>query len=561
MDDPTKRESAADSPGNAAGRRARADVLALLLCLLFFLQGLAFVRRVPIHNDEALFAAGIFQPITAEHTVRLFRRTIPTMVMSYIGAPKTLLYAGIFRVWPPSLCSLRLPALAIGALTVWLFFLLLRDTIGRRAALAACALLATDATFVLTTTLDWGPAALQHLLVLSGLLLLWKFYRSERLLHLGAGFFAFGLGLWDKSLFVWMLVGLAAATAVVFPRELLSKVTFRHLAVAGLAFAIGASPLIQYNAARRLKTLGANVRFSTAGVGEKAKVLRYSLQGDSMFGYVAANEPPPRPGRAGGALEQAALALSNATGRRQSGFLMWAALAALALLPWLWNSPAGKPMLFALVFMVVTWLQMALNQDTGGGAHHVVLMWPFPHLFIAVAFTQASLRLRRAGLAVLVAFVSVICASNVLVTNQYLAQLTEWGTTALWTDAVHPLSGYMERLGAKKVYVMDWGMFESLRFLNRGRLPLLMERPPEADPALRKVLSTEGAVFLGHTTGNETAVSMSAEMQARAEAAGYRKEVLTVIADRNARPMFEVYRYRPAMATPREAAGSRTPAK
>jgi len=561
MDDPTKRESAADSPGNAAGRRARADVLALLLCLLFFLQGLAFVRRVPIHNDEALFAAGIFQPITAEHTVRLFRRTIPTMVMSYIGAPKTLLYAGIFRVWPPSLCSLRLPVLAIGALTVWLFFLLLRDTIGRRAALAACALLATDATFVLTTTLDWGPAALQHLLVLSGLLLLWKFYRSERLLHLGAGFFAFGLGLWDKSLFVWMLVGLAAATAVVFPRELLSKVTFRHLAVAGLAFAIGASPLIQYNAARRLKTLGANVRFSTAGVGEKAKVLRYSLQGDSMFGYLAANEPPPRPGRAGGALEQAALALSNATGRRQSGFLMWAALAALALLPWLWNSPAGKPMLFALVFMVVTWLQMALNQDTGGGAHHVVLMWPFPHLFIAVAFTQASLRLRRAGLAVLVAFVSVICASNVLVTNQYLAQLTEWGTTALWTDAVHPLSGYMERLGAKKVYVMDWGMFESLRFLNRGRLPLLMERPPEADPALRKVLSTEGAVFLGHTTGNETAVSMSAEMQARAEAAGYRKEVLTVIADRNARPMFEVYRYRPAMATPREAAGSRTPAK
>ena len=561
MDDPTKRESAADSPGNAAGRRARADVLALLLCLLFFLQGLAFVRRVPIHNDEALFAAGIFQPITAEHTVRLFRRTIPTMVMSYIGAPKTLLYAGIFRVWPPSLCSLRLPVLAIGALTVWLFFLLLRDTIGRRAALAACALLATDATFVLTTTLDWGPAALQHLLVLSGLLLLWKFYRSERLLHLGAGFFAFGLGLWDKSLFVWMLVGLAAATAVVFPRELLSKVTFRHLAVAGLAFAIGASPLIQYNAARRLKTLGANVRFSTAGVGEKAKVLRYSLQGDSMFGYVAANEPPPRPGRAGGALEQAALALSNATGRRQSGFLMWAALAALALLPWLWNSPAGKPMLFALVFMVVTWLQMALNQDTGGGAHHVVLMWPFPHLFIAVAFTQASLRLRRAGLAVLVAFVSVICASNVLVTNQYLAQLTEWGTTALWTDAVHPLSGYMERLGAKKVYVMDWGMFESLRFLNRGRLPLLMERPPEADPALRKVLSTEGAVFLGHTTGNETAVSMSAEMQARAEAAGYRKEVLTVIADRNARPMFEVYRYRPATAAPPTPATSRTPAK
>lgn len=549
MSDPTTLLPASQ-PGAGAGRRALADLFALLLCLLFFLQGLVFVPRAPIHNDEALFAGGIFQPITAEHTVRLLRRTVPTMVMSYIGGLKTLLYAGIFRAWPPSPYSLRLPVLTIGAVTVWLFYLLLRGTMGRRAALAACALLAFDATFMLTTTLDWGPVALQHLLVLSGMLLLCKFYRSERLLYLGAGFLAFGLGLWDKSLFAWMLVGLAAATAVVFPRELLSKVTLRRLAVAGLALLIGAAPLIQYNRARGLKTLGGNVRFSTADLGEKAKVLRYSLEGNSMFGYLAADEPPPRLGRPQGALEQASLAISRATGRGQSGFLLWAAVAALALLPWLWASPARKPMLFALVFMVVTWLQMALNRDTGGGAHHTVLMWPFPPLFIAVAFAQASLRLRRAGLGVLVALVSVICASNVLVTNQYLAQLTEWGTSALWTDAIYPLSGYMEGLGAKKVYVMDWGMFEGLRLLHRGRLPLLMERPPAADPALRKVLSTEGAVFLGHTTGNETPVSMSAEMQARAEAAGFRKEVLTVISDRNARPRFEVYRYRPATAAP-----------
>ena len=41
-----------------------------------------------------------------------------------------------------------------------------------RAALLAAILLATDPTFLLPDTFDWGPLALQHLLVVSGCLLI-----------------------------------------------------------------------------------------------------------------------------------------------------------------------------------------------------------------------------------------------------------------------------------------------------------------------------------------------------------------------------------------------------
>ena len=63
---------------------------------------------------------------------------------------------------------------------------------------------------------------------------------------------------------------------------------------------------------------------------------------------------------------------------------------ALALIPLLWCTPARKPMLFCLIAFAVGWLQMAITKDAGLGAHHVILLWPLPHWFLAVAFVEAA---------------------------------------------------------------------------------------------------------------------------------------------------------------------------
>ncbi|MGA2328279.1 MAG: hypothetical protein ABSH05_18525 [Bryobacteraceae bacterium] len=542
-------------PSHPPGADARAGRLAnwfaLLLCLLFFLQGLVFIPYAGIQNDEALFAAGIYKPVFAEHMADIFGRPVPTMVMSYIGALKMWIYAAIFQVWPPSPYSVRVPVLAIGALTVWLFFLLLRDTAGMRAALAGCALLAFDTMFLLTTTFDWGPVALQHLLLVSGVLLVTRFYKWGGLFNLGGGFFLLGLGLWDKALFVWMLGGLGVATLTIFPRELLSKLTWRNAGVAGMCFLIGAWPLVAYNKVRKMRTFNANAHFSASQLDSKLHQVRIALEGGSLLGYMVHDDPAPSPGQPESALERASVTLSDWSDAPRAGLLGIACVLSLALLPWLWNTPARKPMLFALVFMLVTWVQMAFTRDVGGSAHHVVLLWPFPQLLVGIAFTRVTRLLGRAAVAVLAGLIVVICGSSLLVTNQHLAQLVVRGPTTVWTDAINPLAEYLKQLPAKRVYVMDWGMFEALRLLDQGQLPLLVgteqaaKEKMDADDLrmVHQMLAAEETVFLGHTEGNEVFDGLSARFAAAAESAGYRKQVLRVIGDRRGRQIFEVYRW------------------
>jgi 4-amino-4-deoxy-L-arabinose transferase-like glycosyltransferase len=180
-------------------------------------------------TDEALFASLIYEPRNLENFVQIFKHRIPLMVMSYLGALKALLYAAWFSIWPPSPVSLRLPVVLAGATSIGLFVILLREMLGRRAAWIGGLLLATDTSFLLLTTFDWGPVALQHLLLLAGLTLLLRFYPTGSRRQLAAAFFLFGLAFWDKAIFVWMFTGIAVASLIVFQRELARLADRRNL--------------------------------------------------------------------------------------------------------------------------------------------------------------------------------------------------------------------------------------------------------------------------------------------------------------------------------------------
>jgi 4-amino-4-deoxy-L-arabinose transferase-like glycosyltransferase len=539
------------TPASAAPVPGAAAWFAFCLCAIFVLQGLVFIPYVGIQNDEALFGAAILDPVGIEYRARIFGHMVPTMVMSYIGALKAWVYAAIFAVWPPSPYSLRVPVIVIGAVTIWLFFLLLRDTAGKRAAAAGAALLAFDTTFLLTNTFDWGPVAFQHLLLVAGVYLLVRFHKSGKAAWLGAGFFCLGLGLWDKALFAWMLGGLGVAALAVFPREVFSRLNWRNTGLAVACFLIGCWPLVGYNKAEHLKTFRTNARYSAAGLDTKLSLVRVCLEGSSLLGYIVREEPAPAPVRPASTLEEWSIAVNNMTDEPQSALTGVAFVLALALLPWLWTTTARKPMLFALIFMLATWVQMAFTQGAGGGTHHTVLLWPFPHLFIAVAFARASGALNRAAVPVLAAAIAIVCGSNLLVTNRHLAQLVQRGSEVVWTDAIYPLAEYMSTLRTQRVYVMDWGIFDGLRILDHGRLPLMVgsdqiskESMDDNDRRIwSEILSARNAVFVGHTEGNEVFGGVSAKVRSAAEASGYRKQVLKVIGDRHGRPLFEVYRF------------------
>ncbi|MCS7314613.1 MAG: glycosyltransferase family 39 protein [Bryobacterales bacterium] len=524
---------------------------ACALSLLVLAQGLILMPYAGLQNDEALFGSLIYEPRHLDHPIQVFKRRIPLMAISYLGGLKAWLYAIWFELWPPSISSVRLPVVCAGALSVWLFARLLRQIAGSRAAWIGGLLLASDTSFVLLTTFDWGPVALQHLLLLGALNSLLAFHRSGRQRWLALAFFLFGLAFWDKTVFAWMFTGLAIASLALLRCEIRRAVSPRQVALAALALLVGASPLILYNARSGGATLR-QARLDFSDLPGKAHQLRSTLEGSSLFGYLTREDDgrsrldPPT------TLERAALALSDLAGRPRRSVLPFALLLSLLSLPLLTRS-AQRALLLPALAMGIAWLQMALIQGAGGSAHHAVLLWPLPHWMVAVALADLSSRLACGRHLATFALAGTIAVKSLLVTNEYLAQFIRHGPGPYWTDAMEPLARRLLALRAGAVVIADWGILDSVRLLSQGRLPLFQaidlasrtELDPREQASLRWLLELPDPVFAGYARHEQAVRSAGLRLAAHAAGLGYRKDTVDFVADRHGRPVFEIWRFRP----------------
>jgi 4-amino-4-deoxy-L-arabinose transferase-like glycosyltransferase len=526
-------------------------VPALAACLLFFVTGCAFVSVLGIQNDESLFANGIFKPYAVVYKYPWGRAGLPLMLMSYLGTLKSWIYRPIFQQFGTGVWAMRLPMLLAGAVSIWLFYLLLRRVAGFRAALFGCCLLATDSLYLLTTCFDWGPVALQHLLILSGMLLLLGFYQHRRHISLACGCFLLGLAMWDKALALWMLGGLSLALIVVFPKQVFRLLTLRRIAIAVLAFALGALPLIVYNIEKPLATFRGNTSWDTSDLAGKGRLLASTATGGALFGWLNNEGWQTRnPHLPQGPLQTASARISALAGQPRRSLLLYAFGLALLLAP-LARGAALRAILFALLAMAIAWVQMAITANAGGSVHHAILLWPLPQMVIAISFAAASRRLRSAGIPVLAVVLAVLMISGLLVTNEYHVVILRNGGTQNWTDAVYPLAGYMEDVRSDNIFCMDWGIMDSLRLLSRGKLPLRVGTDPINKPSLSdadretldRTISAPRHLFINHTKDFEFFTGVNDKLVKYADDAGYRREIVTVISDSYGRPAYEVYRF------------------
>jgi hypothetical protein len=526
---------------------------ALLACVIFIALGLAFVPQAGIQLDEALFASPLYNPPSDFRAVKVFGRSYQLMLLNYLGTLKTWIYAPVFKRWKPSVYSLRVPAIVIGAWSVWLLGCLLMRVSGARAALAGCFLLATDPTYLLTTVFDWGPVALQHLLTAAALWLLVRFHQSRSLVQLGAAFLCFGLAMWDKALFAWMLSGIAVAGLIVFPREIWRAVRPATVMVAAAAFLTGASPFLLYNIQHSSASVGEHVAFSSKELRGKWDALIATAEGSALFGYIAADDAGGRSRDPSTMLERASVWLSERTGAPRRSLMPLAYLLAMILSLLLLRSPVRRPVLFCVLVMAVAWGEMAFTRNAGGSAHHTILLWPMPVFWAALVFAEAFGRLpRRAALPALGALTGVLCLSNLAVINQHYAQLVRNGPSAIWTDAILSLPPALQRAKAQAILAIDWGMIDNVYLLSRGALPIfvggdaLKESPqPEDYELLRKQLSAPHNVFLAWSDGREVTPGVNERLRKMAGVLGYALDPAETVSDRNGRPAFLILRPRP----------------
>jgi len=512
----------------------------IAVSVAFIAAGMLFVPRLGIEADEAIVANGLYAHGSAWYSWKVGGAEVPVMLISYLGTVKTWFYKGLFIFAAPRPIVLRLPMLIFAAGSLWLFFELLDRTIGRRAAWIGTLLLATDTSYLLLNTADYGPVTLQFVFKLGAMVLLVRFHQNTNKKDLAWAFFLFGLGMWDKALFAWVLFGLGIGTIAVFPRQLRKHLNQANIAVAALSMLAGALPLVIYNIARPLETLRSNAHIGQTALLQKADILEKTMDGYVMFGFLTAGEPGQQPGEPRHWYQSLSFAVTRWTGRPHRNAMLVAAIASVLSLAFLWKrlwkSPARKPILFGLIVCAGTWLLMVLTAGAGAAAHHTILLWPFQLLPIAAVLARIP--------AVPAALVTaLLCGSNLAVTNQYYADLIRNGPTVRWTDAMDPLQRYLEDLHARQIVAADWGFMETMNLQSEGLLPMVYA-DTSSDQAVNALLSDPQNVFVAHTGGAAFHPQERAALEDLARREQYMEEPLTTIEDRNGRPTFDVFRFR-----------------
>ena len=163
---------------------------------------------------------------------------------------------------------------------------------------------------------------------------------------------------------------------------------------------LGAAPLVMFNIHSKGETFRGNTVWSAEEFTHKLRMAEGTLEGQGLFGYLVRDDnegAPPRAART--ALARGSERLSHAFDSPRRNLIPAALAGAFLLVPLLWRARTRAPrtILFALIVLLVAWPQMAFNRNTGGSVHHVVLLWPFPHLIVAVAFGEAAQKFGRAG--------------------------------------------------------------------------------------------------------------------------------------------------------------------
>lgn len=532
-------------------QRRRNTGFACIACAYFFLAGLALIPHIGIEGDETLFASGIYRPRGELFALNIGPSHIPIMLMSYVGALKSWVYESILSAFGAGRMTLRVPMLLAGVASLWLFFLVLRRITGDRSALVGCGMLAVDSMYLVTTCFDWGPVALQHLLLAGGAYLLILFFQERREWTLWGGFFLLGLMLWDKALAVWMLSGMGIGAILTLPRQIIGAITLRRLAIAALGFALGAMPLIVYNAGHHWVTFGGNFHRDTSLIVDKAVFLENTAGGPGLFGWMTSDDwKTPAPHQPADALSRASAGISALAGHPRHHLLLYAFALALLLTAWV-RGAALRAIVFSLIAMAVAWAQMAITANTGLSVHHTILLWPLPQVVVAASFASASRRLGRAGIPALAVTMAVLMLSGALVINEYYISMVRYGGSPGWNNAIYPLSEYLKGVPATNVVSMDWGILEPLQFLNQGKLPLssgddAVSKPdlsPGDREVLKRMISEPGSLFLAHTQAYEVFPGRSPKLVKFAEESGYRREVLKIVSDGYGRDFFEVYRF------------------
>jgi 4-amino-4-deoxy-L-arabinose transferase-like glycosyltransferase len=106
--------------------------------------------------------------------------------------------------------ALRLMPIVFAALTLFLTYLLTQQLFNKRVAVITYLLLAVNPSFIFWSRQGVFVTSITAMIAVASLLCWLRWYREQRTRYLYMATYLFGLGLYAKLLFLWVIVALGA---------------------------------------------------------------------------------------------------------------------------------------------------------------------------------------------------------------------------------------------------------------------------------------------------------------------------------------------------------------
>jgi Dolichyl-phosphate-mannose-protein mannosyltransferase len=384
--------------------------------------------------------------------------SVPLFIMPYLGALKAWIYAPVFRVFGVSALTIRLPAILLAAVSLLIFYRMMRARVGILWATIAIWIMAVDPANLFPSRLDWGPTVLMHLFQ-AAILAIWLSYRDRperwKIILI---FVCFALGFFDKFNFIWLVLAFVIAACLCYPGSLkrlwASLKGFAHwIAIILVLIALGATlylilPLLLHFRPAPAHAMGLLVNWNG---------LLITLSGVAVAGFIFGNP-------------------SGIFSFTTFWLIVTDCYLALACLLFpMSNAQARenrKSGLFFLLIGFLIFLQIAVTPQAGG-PHHYSMIFPLPLLtfvFLAASlYSELAAKNRRRFAAFLFGSAAMcIFVVNIHNTAIYLAHFrTNPHYNARWSPEIYSVSHYVNEHGleAQRIICVDWGLHNELHAL------------------------------------------------------------------------------------------------
>jgi len=553
------------------------DLLAVVLSMAVFLALACPQLDLPgLHYDEAKEAGTNALELLRGLPVKAFRNSavrvgdtlLPLMVQDYIGSLNVYFALPFLALFGIEVWALRLLPITLALGTLALTYALARYAAGRRTAFASTLLLAVSPSFVFWSRQGIFVTNITATLAVASSLTALRWWRERRPRHLYWTALLWGLGLYAKLLFVWIigasvvLLGVGSIWRRFIPagaldlqhsadREGSPTQPWRLASRVGAAvmlFILPLTPLVLFNAgtAGTLRALTDNLSSSYYGVSNAAVfsnlMIRLSqvltvLRG-GHFWYLGAQQVNP-------VATWIALALVVTT------------IVLLVTRSAVWSRlHAAQDLQSALLLIAFSGLIVAQSVFTVSDLFitHFAMLLPFIYLSVGALMGFLSHHGGRVLTVTLVIGCAVWISWDVHADLRYHAALARTGGHASHSDAVTLLAVHLESTAIVEPIAMDWGIAAPVTFLTQANVRPLevfgyadLETPGvDFDQQIRKAMEDPSSVYVFHVPEEEVFHGRRERFDELLSDAGMMSVIDEVIHERSGRMLYVVARVQPA---------------